>query len=154
MPENSGSKWDHYFLRLAKEAASMSKDPSTKVGAVIVDQDRNVVATGFNGFPRGLSDDKLDYEDREIKLGRIVHAETNAILSAAQRGVSTKDCSLYVWPFPPCMPCALNIIQAGISKVFHPPFSTAPDRWLKSTVLAADAMASTDIRILEINHEQ
>jgi dCMP deaminase len=45
MPENSGSKWDHYFLRLAKEAASMSKDPSTKVGAVIVDQDRNVVAT-------------------------------------------------------------------------------------------------------------
>jgi len=80
--------WNRYFLDLAALAATRSKDHSTKVGAVIVDTMRNVIATGYNGFPAGINDDLEERHQRPMKYFYTVHAEENAILSAARRGAA------------------------------------------------------------------
>lgn len=120
MIENESSKWDSRFLKLAREVASWSKDPSTRVGAVIVRPDRTVASVGFNGFPRKCSDDVELYLDRETKLSRIIHAEMNAILHAKER---VDGYTLYVWPPSPspacCDRCAAHVIQAGITRIVH-----------------------------------
>ena len=121
-------KWDGRLLRLATEIATWSKDPSTQVGAVIVDELHRIVGTGFNGFPRGVSDDGR-LQDRPVKLNLIVHAEVNAILSAPQ---SVRGCTLYVWPLPTCCDCAKAVVQAGIRRVVCPP-ATDYARWATST---------------------
>ena len=111
------SKWDVRFLALAEHVSQWSKDPSTKVGAVITRPDRTVASIGYNGFPRGCSDDELLYLDRDTKLSRIVHAEMNAILHARE---PLHDHTLYVWPpglGPTCDRCAAHVIQAGIRRV-------------------------------------
>jgi dCMP deaminase len=119
-------RWHAYFFDLCLANAAMSKDPSTKVGAVIVRPDRTVVSMGFNGFSRGCRDDDELYADRDIKLSRIIHAETNAILTAKE---TLRGCSLYVHPMPPCDRCAAIIVQAGIKHVYAPAPS---ERWLKA----------------------
>lgn len=108
------SSWDERFLALAKLVSSWSKDPSTKVGAVVVRPDRTVVSLGYNGFPRGTEDYHQLLNDRETKLRRTVHAEVNAILTAAEK---LSGCSLYVTPLHPCAACAGIIIQSGIKRV-------------------------------------
>jgi dCMP deaminase len=105
-------KWDERFLKLSNEVASWSKDPSTQVGAVIA-KEKHVLSLGFNGFPKGMRDDKYLYEDREIKYERVIHAEVNAVFNAAQ---AVKGCTIYV-NRPPCANCSLSIIQAGIKRV-------------------------------------
>lgn len=111
-------KWDRRFLELARHISTWSKDPSTQVGAVIVRPDRTVASVGFNGFPRGMCDDPKIYEDRNTKLKRVVHAEMNAILNAAE---PVKGYTIYVYPpFPlvcSCSRCTVHIIQAGISRI-------------------------------------
>lgn len=124
------NKWDERFIRVAQEVATWSKDPGTKVGAVLV-RDRRIISQGYNGFPQGISDALSLYEDRETKLSLTVHAEVNAILNAAKNGASTAGSTLYV-TFPPCVSCSTAVIQAGISRVVRPHLSTAPERWLDS----------------------
>ena len=124
------SKWDERFVRLAFEVASWSKDPGTKVGAVLVD-DRRIIATGYNGFPQNIEDTIQRYQNRDIKLAYTVHAEVNAILNAAKNGAQTKNSKLYV-TFPPCVNCAASVVQAGVSMVVCPCLSTAPERWRES----------------------
>lgn len=80
--------WQSYFIEMARLAASKSKDPSTKVGCVIVGPDMEVRATGFNGFARGVSDDVDRYADKDAKLIMMVHAEANAIAAAVHAGLS------------------------------------------------------------------
>lgn len=130
-------RWDRHFLELALAVAGMSKDPSTKVGAVIV-EDRIVRSTGFNGFPRGIADTPERLNNRDEKLKLVVHAEMNAILAAARVGVRLKGCTLYlaatdhtgeVWGGPPCTRCTVEIIQAGIDRIVSRPVKTAPSRW-------------------------
>ena len=104
--------WDKRFLSLAQHIANWSKDPSTKVGAVIVDQNRRIVSTGYNGYPKGV-DDTIDTDEREIKYKKVIHAEKNAILFAKQ---DLTGCTLYVTHHP-CSQCAGYILQAGISRV-------------------------------------
>ena len=108
------SKWDDRFIGMAYLVASWSKDPSTKCGAVIVDPKKRLVSMGFNGFPRGTSDDEYYYNNREEKYRRVIHAEKNAILFAKQ---DLTGCTLYVIPMPPCSQCAGMIIQSGITRV-------------------------------------
>lgn len=110
----SSVKWDARFLALAEFFSRWSKDPSTKVGAVIVDDRRRVVSLGFNGFPQAMPDRQADYDDRDQKYSRIVHAEINAILLA---GRSVEGMTLYTYPFVPCDRCAVQVIQAGIRRV-------------------------------------
>ena len=127
-------KWHQRFLDLAQFFARWSKDPSTQVGAVIVDGMRRVVGEGYNGFPRGIEDTEERLNDRPTKYAHIVHAEPNAILNAIG---PVAGCTIYTWPFPPCAECAKLIIQAGLARVVCP---TATDeqraRWGKSLDLA------------------
>lgn len=112
-------KWHHRFFDLARLVGSWSKDPSTKVGSVIVDTDtRAVLSVGYNGFPRGVVDRVEWYEDRAYKYPTVVHAEVNAILSSM---ADLTGATLYCDKGIPCPDCAGPIIQAGIKKVVFPP---------------------------------
>lgn len=115
--------WDIRFLRLAREVARWSKDPSTQVGAVIIDDKKRIVSVGYNGFPRSVKDDKELYNNRTQKYRRVVHAEQNAILFAGKSDFSNH--TLYTYPIPPCPNCTPLIIQAGIEKVVTVTTSTA-----------------------------
>lgn len=103
-------KWDVRMLDLAVLVSTWSKDPGTKVGAVIADGNR-VISTGYNGFPSKLQD--VDLEDRDWKLSRTIHAELNAIFNARQ---PVTGMTLYS-TFACCDRCAAHIIQAGIARV-------------------------------------
>ena len=112
--------WDEYFMGVALLAAQRSKDPSTQVGACIVDSSKRILSTGYNGFPKGCSDDDFPW-NRDEALGEtkypfVVHAELNAILNAS--GKSLAGATLYVALFP-CNECAKAIIQSGISEVIY-----------------------------------
>lgn len=110
-------KWDRRFLDLCETVARWSKDPSTKVGAVIVRPDLTIASAGYNGFPRSVADDPEVYARREDKYARVVHAELNAILHAHE---SVAGYTLYSSPLMPCSSCAGAIIQSGISRVVYP----------------------------------
>jgi dCMP deaminase len=111
--------WDEYFMGVAILSSKRSKDPSTQVGACIVNQDKKIVGIGYNGFPNGIDDDTFpwgkqgDYVD--TKYPYVVHAEPNAILNAT---TSLKNCTIYVTLFP-CCECAKLIIQSGIKEIVY-----------------------------------
>lgn len=115
-------RWHQHFINMCLENAKMSKDPSTRVGALIVGPDREIRSAGFNGFPRGVLDTKERLNDRDIKNRLVVHAELNAILSAARVGTPLKGCIMYmaamtdgeIWGGCCCLRCAVELIQAGI----------------------------------------
>ena len=112
--------WDEYFMGVALLAARRSKDPSTQVGACIVDQNNIILSTGYNGFPYGCSDDTFPWgrtgEINDTKYPYVVHAELNAILNA--QGRSLRGARIYVALFP-CNECAKAIIQSGIREVIY-----------------------------------
>lgn len=110
--------WDQYFMTMAYLVSMKSKDPSTRVGAVIVGPDKEIRATGYNGLPRGVADRNYRYEDREYKLLAVNHSEENAILHCALNGVSAKDCTVYT-PWIPCSRCTKSIIQCGLKEVVY-----------------------------------
>lgn len=112
IPINS-FKWDMRFLKLSEHISSWSKDPSTKVGSVIINEDKTIVSLGFNGFPRGVVDSTNRYSEKPIKHSFVVHAEANAILSANR---NIHGCILYSSLFT-CNECAKLVIQSGIVKV-------------------------------------
>jgi dCMP deaminase len=106
-------KWDRRFLDMAHTIASWSKDPSTKVGAVIVNQRHRLVSVGYNGFPAEVEDTDERYDNRELKYKMVVHAERNAIDNAER---SVEGCTIYI-TLPPCCTCAGGIITKGIREV-------------------------------------
>lgn len=112
--------WDEYFMGVALLASQRSKDPSTQVGACIVDSEQRILSTGYNGFPQGCSDDVFpwnrDEELGETKYQFVVHAELNAILNAS--GKKLAGSVLYVGLFP-CNECAKAIIQSGVKEVVY-----------------------------------
>lgn len=120
-------KWDLRFLDLARHVSSWSKDPSTKVGAVIVRWDRTIASVGYNGFPRHIDDTPERLNDRETKYRLMVHAEINAIHNARERLMGY---TLYTWPFFTCERCAVQVIQAGIHRIVAP--YTDNERWRQS----------------------
>ena len=112
--------WDEYFMTLALLTAKRSKDPSTQVGACIVDDENKVVSIGYNGMPRHCDDTKLTWEkgeDLNNKYLYVCHAEFNAILNTRD-GSHLNGCRIYVTLFP-CNECAKAIIQTGIKKVIY-----------------------------------
>ncbi len=110
--------WDEYFMGVAMLAARRSKDPNTQVGACIVSPDNIIISTGYNGMPKGCSDDEFpwDREGKETKYPFVVHAELNAILNA--NGRNLQNSRLYVALFP-CNECAKAIIQSGVKEVVY-----------------------------------
>lgn len=111
--------WDTYFMGIAKWSSKRSKDPNTQVGACIVTPDNKIVGIGYNGFPRGISDDAFPWDAKgsfeETKYPYVVHAEANAILNATQ---DVKGCRLYVTLYP-CHECMKLIIQSGINEIIY-----------------------------------
>lgn len=111
--------WDEYFMGLAHLSALRSKDPNTQVGAAIVDENHRVVSVGYNGFPKGCSDDEFPWERDggvlDTKYAFVVHAELNAILNSPR---SVQGCTIYVSLFP-CNECAKAIIQSGIKRIVY-----------------------------------
>lgn len=133
-------KWDLRYMEMAELVATWSKDPSTKVGAVIVGSEGRILATGYNGFPRGIEDTESRLNDRSTKLRHTVHGEMNALYNALQHGVDVNGATIYC-TFPICSECAKGIIQAGIKKVVIPHFNsndlkTNKPHWLEQWKLA------------------
>ena len=141
-------KWDRRFLELAEHISTWSKDPSTKVGCVVVGEDREIRSTWFNGFPRGIEDDAERLADREQKYPLICHAEENAIMHAARTGVSLKGNTAYV-TWPPCTRCTRSLIQAGVSEVVYPTGIEIPERWEDDLGIAMGMMEEAGITIRE-----
>ncbi len=120
-------KWDHRFLTLAEHIAGWSKDPSTKVGAVITHtRSKRVISMGFNGFPAGVEDTQERLDDRSTKYEMVVHAEQNALMFAGERA---EGATIYVHPLPPCARCAVLIIQSGIVRVVCEQPDFEHERW-------------------------
>jgi dCMP deaminase len=118
MHRTDNLKWDEYFMGIASLSALRSKDPSTQVGACIVDQAHKVVSIGYNGMPRGVDDEKISWDKGEgldSKYLYVCHAEFNAILNTRD-GSALNGCILYVTLFP-CNECAKAIIQVGIKEI-------------------------------------
>ena len=136
---NPASRWDVGFINLALSfARDMSKDPNTKVGAVLVGPRREVIQMGFNGFPEGIADTPERLNDRVLKNRLTVHAERNAVCLAARRGIVTEGSTVYlaatdqsgaVWGGAPCVACLIELIQAGVRGIVTLPFKTVPSRW-------------------------
>lgn len=136
-------KWDRRFLALANHVSQWSKDPSTKVGCIIVGSDREIRSTGFNGFPRGIEDDER-LTIREQKYPIVCHAEENAIMHAARIGVSLKGCIAYV-TWPPCTRCARGLIQAGVEEVVFPAEASIPERWMADFDISTGMMREAGV---------
>ncbi len=137
----SAVKWDIRFLQMAKFISSYSKDSSTKVGAVIIENKNEIVSLGFNGFAQKMQDADAMYADRELKYSRVIHAEINAFIFARR---PVKGCTVYTWPLPPCDRCAVQLIQAGITRcVWQSPSEELKSRWgdslYKSKVYMSEA---------------
>lgn len=142
-------KWDNRFIDLAYLVGSWSKDPSTKVGAVIVDKNNRIVSVGYNGFPTGIIDDER-LTDRETKYKIVVHGEINAILFASK---DLAGCTLYTVPFEPCPRCAGLIIQSGIKRVVAP--KNTNDRWEEDFQISRQLFSESNIELdyYDVSHE-
>jgi len=145
---NSKAKWDRRFLDLAILLSGWSKDPSTKVGCVIVGEDREIRSTGFNGFPRGIIDNADRLEDRDKKYPLICHAEENAIMHAARIGVALKKCKAFV-TWPPCSRCARSLIQAGVDEVIFPKGIEIPERWAEDFTCSQGMLGEAGVLVRE-----
>ena len=136
--------WDEYFMGVAKLAARRSKDPSTQVGACIVSPDDIIISTGYNGMPKGCSDDEFpwDREGAETKYPYVVHAELNAILNA--NGRDLRGSRVYVALFP-CNECAKAIIQSGVKEVVYlsDKYANTPGVLASKRMLAAAGVKCT-----------
>ena len=156
----SQNKWDRDYLDLAKFwAEKRSKDPSTKVGAIIVRPDNTVVSLGYNGFPRGIKDDER-LDNREEKNRLTVHAEINSIHNSRE---VLEGYTLYVWPpsfhCPTCDQCALHVIQKGIKRVVGYKANNLPYirnnipyalRWKESNILAMYSYREAGVEVVMI----
>lgn len=150
MKRDNYISWDSFFMGLAELAAQRSKDPSTQVGACIVGENNEILSVGYNGFPRGCSDDTNSWEREgsflETKYARVCHAELNSIL--LRRG-SVAGARLYVTLFP-CNECAKAIIQSGIKEVIY-----KDDKYKNtdSTVIAKALFNEANIKYREYESE-
>ena len=141
--------WTEYFLSLAETVAMKSKDNYTKIGAVIVGYNKEVVSTGYNSFPRNINDEVFERQERPEKYYWFSHAETNAIVNAARIGVSTLNCTMYVTSGVPCADCARNIINAGIKKVYCKEVCTTKgDKWAESQKRSLKMFKESGIEIM------
>ena len=139
--------WDEYFMGVALLAAMRSKDPNTQVGCCIVDSEKRILSTGYNGFPTGCSDDDFPWDrtGEETKYPFVVHAELNAILNA--HGKNLVGSKLYVALFP-CNECAKAIIQSGIREVVYlsDKYAATP-----STLASKRMLSSAGIKLTRLN---
>ena len=136
-------KWDRRFLKIAESISEWSKDPSTKVGAIITN-DIKIISMGYNGLPQSTPDYPEILNVREVKYQYIIHAEVNAVLSAKQ---DLKGCTIYTSPFLPCPRCASILVQSGISRVVSSKCKN--ERWKQSLKESKYFMELSNVRVIE-----
>lgn len=140
--------WDIKFLKMAKEVATWSKDPSSQIGSICVGSKREILATGYNGFPRGIADTIDRLENRTLKYHFVVHAEMNVIYNATYNGVSLDGATMYVHGLPICSDCAKGIIQVGIKRVVMPQIPQDIDeKWRISWALSKKLFREANIEV-------
>lgn len=145
------NKWYKRYMGLAEQVSTWSKDPNTKVGAVIVGSKGQILTQGYNGFPRGIRDTDSRLKNRDKKLGLVVHAEMNAIFNATYNGTSLDGATLFVYGLPICSECAKGIIQVGISKVvIETEKINARPQWAESWKMSAEMFREAGVTIFEI----
>lgn len=138
--------WDQRYMDLAKHVAGWSKDPSTKVGAVLVGTNRRHISLGYNGFPHGISDSLQRLNDRTTKLRLVQHAERNVL---DQTTFDTQGATLIVTRFP-CSECAKSIISKGIARVVYLLDKAYGDRWLDEVRLAQEMLTEAGVELKEL----
>lgn len=141
------SSWNEKYLEMAKHISSWSKDPSRKIGAVAVGKNGNVLATGYNGFPKGIEDTEERLNNRELKHKYVVHAEQNCIYNATLNGVSLQGSTMYVYGLPVCSECAKAIIQVGVKKVVIEDKEYTEQRWIDSFKITIDIFKEANVEL-------
>jgi len=127
----------------------LSKDPSTKVGAVAIDDEFRVLATGYNGFPRGVQDLEERLCEQSLKYALTVHAEANIVAQSAYSGVSIRGSTVLVTSLFPCVDCAKLLAQAGVKRIIAPRIQN--ERWKESNELAKLIFAESGVEVIEID---
>jgi dCMP deaminase len=142
--------WTEYFLGIAEQVKLKSKDESTQIGAVIVGIDNEILSTGYNSFPRGMDDSKIERQERPEKYFWFEHAERNAIYNAARIGVSLKNSTIYLTSGLPCMDCARGIVNSGIKKVDCKKICTTKnkDKWEESQQKSLELLRECDVGVI------
>ena len=142
----NSEKWDLKFIELAKHISGWSKDKNTKVGAVIVNDSNRIISTGYNGFVIGANDSIESRYEKDKKYLYTEHAERNAIYSAAEKGDSTRNATIYMQLYP-CVDCARAIIQSGIKRVVctKPDFNN--EKWGESWRIAEELFNECGIEV-------
>jgi len=136
-----------WAIGMAQHVAKLSKDPSTKVGAVIFDAKRRLVSAGYNGFARGVEDTPERLHNRDTKYKLILHAEKNAIMFATS---PTDNCTLVV-THPCCAQCAALAIQAGIKHVMWPkPSKDFMTRWADDYAFTLAQFGEAGVQVAEV----
>ncbi len=145
--------WDDYFVSIADVVRYKSKDPSTRVGAVLT-LNNSIFSTGFNGFPIGVDETIVSRWERPIKYEYVCHAERNAIALAARKGSATQGSTLYLVgmgsPTMPCTECAKMIIQSGIVRVVGHAIKPIPEAWIKDFNFAAHLLEEAGVEFVEL----
>jgi dCMP deaminase len=147
MTEHHRESWEEWFMGLAHHVAGRSRDPSTKVGAIIVRPDSTQASFGYNDFPRGVAHTRERYENRDFKYAAIVHAEANAILNARE---SLSGHRLYS-TFHPCARCAALVVQSGIKSVVYDDSTPLPDRWRADMDIAATILTEGHVALYPLS---
>lgn len=153
-PNLDNDKWHRRYLQLAQHISQWSKDPSSKIGAVCVGTDGQILSTGYNGFPRNILDLEERYNDRPTKYQYVIHAEMNCIYNASLNGLSLKGSTLYAWGLPICSECSKGIVQSGIKTVVIEDKGEVPEKWAASWELASSILieAGVQIHMVKLEH--
>lgn len=149
---------DQYYLNMCLQIADRSNDPSTKVGAIIVND--SDYCTGYNRFPLGIKDTSERWNDRDMKIKLVVHAEIAALIKAIKAKFRMDKSVLYMWAKdvktgitwggPPCIRCAVELIQAGIGEIRVPVHKGIPERWRDDLDLSRSIILEAGIKYTEI----
>ncbi len=141
--------WTEYFLGIAEQVKLKSKDQSTQIGAVIVGIHYEILSTGYNSFPRGMDDSKIERQERPEKYFWFEHAERNAIYNAARIGVSLKNSTIYLTSGLPCMDCARGIVNSGIKIVWCKKECTTKnkEKWEESQMKSLQLLNECGIQV-------
>jgi dCMP deaminase len=140
---------DYFMLEMSERFSEFSKDPTTKVGAIICDNNYRVLATGYNGFSAGYPDDYSSIT-REEKHLISIHAEVNAILNAAKNGVNLSNSCIYASEHP-CANCTAAIVNAGITRiVLREKTNLSLSTWGKSLEMSQKIINSCQMELVKL----
>lgn len=139
-------KWTKRFLNKAKEVSEWSKDPSSQVGVITVNENRRTVSEGYNGFPKGIADTEERLTNREEKYKYVVHGEMNCIYNACLEGQSLKDTTMYIHArIPMCSKCALAAVSVGVGSVVMRHERIVDEKWQLEWELAREILDEAGI---------